>query len=200
MPNAVSGENRAAWNMAATLQYEPAGRIRVSLSRPIVIAQLALVAIGCASMKPAPRTSIFTGYQRLYLTMPSHAAGYGITAPLSTTGWIIQSVSGGSTRPVVDQAFHALRDELINAGFDIVATDGEADAVLELTVGGVRPSGDADRAFVAFRDAGTGRLLAFFRARSREDPQAVDDLIEGIVQAIAVMVREPPRPPGTESF
>ena len=94
--------------------------------------------------------------------------------------------------PDFDRALVVLQGELTEAGFDVVGRDQDADAVLEITMGGVRPDGEADRAFIAFRDAESGRLLAAFSAEARAAPATVETLMARIAALIEETVEEPP--------
>jgi hypothetical protein len=190
----------------------------VAVSKSAIV--LILVAIGCASAHRAAPLSPFADYRRFFLTMPSHSAGFGMTAwvapdgrtghgagpagstrPASSTPPAGTSPAGappagtspaGSTSNVVDRALVALQGELTEAGFDVVGCDQDADAVLEITMGGVRPGGEADRAFIAFRDAESGRLLAAFSAEARAAPATVETLMARIAALIEETVEEPP--------
>ena len=146
-----------------------------------------ILASSCASVERAP-THAFADYQRLYLTTPSHSDGYAMMGESEEA----------SPVEAVRRAVVALRYELIEEGFEVVAEDGEADAVLELTIGGIGDHGEAERAFVALRDADDGRLLAVFTAHDRmagRSMPTVEKLLAPLVEAIGEMVR-PPVPPG----
>jgi hypothetical protein len=145
---------------------------------------LALVAVGCASAQRVAPKSPFADYRRFFLTMPSHYAGFGMTSAPATVGGDSGADSAGSSRNAVDRAFVALQGELTDAGFDVVARDQDADAVLEITMGGMRPDGEADRAFIAFRDAGSGRLMATFGAEARAEHVTVEQLMARIAASI----------------
>jgi hypothetical protein len=147
----------------------------VAVSKSAIV--LILVAIGCASAHRAAPLSPFADYRRVFLTMPSHSAGFGMTT------WVA---------PDFDRALVVLQGELTEAGFDVVGRDQDADAVLEITMGGVRPDGEADRAFIAFRDAESGRLLAAFSAEARAAPATVETLMARIAALIEETVEEPP--------
>lgn len=158
--------------------------------RPILLVLLALLAIGCASSQTAAPGTEVTVYRRLFLTMPSHSAGFEIhPAPDS-------SMDPGSSRvsseEAVHRAYEALRYELIGAGFDVVPRDHDADAVLELTMGGIGDRGDAERAFVVVRDGASGRILLVFRANAREEARSVEEIMARIAGAIEEKVGPSP--------
>ena len=157
---------------------------------PILLGLVALLAIGCASSQTAAPGTDLTVYQRLFLTMPSHSAGFEIhTASDGVTG---PGSSPVSSEEAVHRAYEALRFELIDAGFDVVPRDHDADAVLELTMGGIGDRGDAERAFVVFRDRPSGRILVVFRANAREEARSVEEIMARIAGAIEEKVGASP--------
>ena len=153
---------------------------------------LIMVAIGCASTHSAAPPSPFADYRRFFLTMPSHNAGFGMMTQIaSTPSTAHEAGSIVSVTTVIDRAMVALEGELTHAGFDVVGRDQDADAVLEITMGGIRAEGEADRAFIAFRDAESGRLLATFGAQARAAPATVEILMARIAGLIEETVEAP---------
>lgn len=157
--------------------------------QPILVALVALLAIGCASSQTAATGTELPVYQRLFLTMPSHSAGFQMQGPGRPLGSESREVS---SEDAVQRAYDALRFELIDAGFDVVLRDHDADAVLELTMGGIGDRGDAERAFVVFRDGASGRILIVFRANAREEARSVEEIMARIAGAIEEKVGTSP--------
>ena len=143
-------------------------------------------AAACASREPAPQEQPLPTFHRFFLTTPSHAAGFEMEG---------RGVPAAASRDIVVRAESALRGALVQAGFAVVDRAGDADGVLELTVGGMGADGEAERVFVALRDARTGRLEAVFRANTRADPQTVENLVTAAAEVIDQMVRMLPRDP-----
>ena len=148
----------------------------------ILALTLTFLGTGCASLRHQASTPELPTYQRLFLTMPSHAAGFELTS--LSADFTSRGTTRVSSRDAVDRAYDALRLELTGAGFDVVASGGDADAVLELTMGGIGGNGDAEHAFVAFRDGDSGRLLLVFRAHARRERRSVEELMGRIVDTI----------------
>jgi hypothetical protein len=156
------------------------------ITRPATVVLAALLASGCASLSPRASEPELPVYRRLFVTMPSHAAGFGITA--LPVGFPRRETARVSSQDAVDRAYQALRVELVNAGFDVVPNDQGADAILELTMERIGGNGEAEEAFVVFRDGESGRIVVVFRARSRLEPRSVEELMGRIVETIQEMV------------
>jgi hypothetical protein len=158
----------------------------MALDRPATLILGALLASGCASLSPRASEPELPVYQRLFVTMPSHAAGYGISAlPI---GFPRRGTARISPQDAVDRAHRALSVELARAGFVVVPNDQGADAILELTMERIGGNGEAEEAFVVFRDGESGRIVVVFRARSRLEPRSVEELMGRIVETIQEMV------------
>jgi hypothetical protein len=157
---------------------------------PILVVPVAFLAIGCASSQTAAPGTEVNVYRRLFLTMPSHSAGFEIET--TSNDFIGPGSSSVSSEEAVHRAYDALRFELIDAGFDVVTRDHDADAVLELTMGGIGDRGDAERAFVVFRDRASGRILVVFRANAREEARSVEEIMARIAGAIEEKVGASP--------
>ena len=157
--------------------------------RAAALPLLALLGASCASTPRAPTLEL-TSYQRLYLTTPSHADGFAMSG--ASDAALVGGTASASSVEAVRRAVAALRHELIEEGFEVVDEDGEADGVLELTISGIGADGEAERAFVALRDAGSGHLVAVFSAHDRMGGRrtpTVEKLLEPLVAAIGEMVR-----------
>jgi len=153
---------------------------------PATLVLVALLAGACASLNPPASEPELPVYQRLFVTMPSHAAGFGITA--IPAGLPLQGTAHVSSQDAVDRAYHALRSELVGAGFDVVPRGQDADAILELTMERIDGNGTAEEAFVVFREGESGRILVVFRARSRLERRSVEELMVRIVDTLQEMV------------
>ncbi len=151
----------------------------------IVFALAAAAASACASSTSVTEEPPPT-FHRFFLTAPSHAAGFEMEG---------RGVPGTDSRDLGGRAESALRAALLEGGFTVVDRAEDADGILELTVGGMDTRGEAQRVFVALRDARTGRLEALFRAHTRADPQSVEDLVTAAAEVIDQMVRVLPRAP-----
>ena len=158
----------------------------MTLTSPATLVLVALLVSGCASLSPRATEPELPVYQRLFVTMPSHAAGFGITA--IPAGFPLRGTARVSSQDAVDRAYQALRTELVSAGFDVVPGDRGADAILELTMERIDGNGTAEEAFVVFRDGESGRILVVFRARSRLERRSVEELMVRIVDTLQEMV------------
>lgn len=144
---------------------------------------LSLLAAACAPSSepetepPPPR------YTRFFVTAPSHAAGFET-----------QGAEAVPARAAVARAQALLGAALVEAGFTTATSDRAADAVLELTMGGIGGGGEAERLFVAMRDAETGRLVAVFRAHTLVDPKEVSELVTPLAEILEQMMRAVERP------
>ena len=155
--------------------------MRFPRGRAVVLSALAAACAPSPEPEAEPPPLRYTSF---FVTAPSHAAGFET-----------QGAGAVRARAAVARAQDLLGAALVEAGFTTVTSDRAADAVLELTMGGIGGGGEAERLFVAMRDAESGRLVAVFRAHTLVDPREVNELVTPLAEILEEMMRVRAGPP-----